>query len=176
MGQPVSDEVWARLDPGAGRLSRRTSARMWLAAFLAVALTCLGVLVWRTGLCVPQLRWPNGWSWTASEDGPLVTFAVQVRNDGNFPVTINGAGASGPGLEWVGMEGSFPAVLPPHAELELRMVYRITDCALVSTGVWPVPVRVARPWGEMTIDLRTEHPGGAAWQAMLTEPWCDQVR
>ncbi|HEY7223815.1 MAG TPA: hypothetical protein VH561_09530 [Micromonosporaceae bacterium] len=174
----VPDEVWRQLDPGAGTLSRRTSLRLWVALAVVLVLLVAGAALWRTGLVVPRLAWPDGpHSWTTQSDEGVVRIDFQIVNDGRFPVTVQSVGRSGPGLELLGVEGGrvenptpdvhpFPTTLAPGTVISAVLVYRITDCTHIPTGSWPVTAQVHRPWGTMTVDVPEQG---------FIEPWQTQV-
>ena len=173
----ISDEVWSRLDPSAGRLSRRTAVRGFVAVVLALVLVVAGSVVWRSGLVVPRLVWPNSErDWEENPD--WVRVHVLVSNDGWWPVTVREVGRSGPGLELLGVEGwdrgvpsPFPATLPPRSGIGATVVYRITDCQGYPRGSWPLTAVVERPWGVMTVDVRPEHDW-PQWQEDIVSTWC----
>ena len=58
MSTLLTDEVWRQLDPGAGRLSRRTARRLWLAYGAGFVAAAAAVAVWLSGLVIPQVGWP----------------------------------------------------------------------------------------------------------------------
>jgi hypothetical protein len=43
-----------------------------------------------------------------------------------------------------------PTTLRPGEEMAAVLIYRVTDCAAVPAGEWPVPATVKRPWGTAT--------------------------
>jgi hypothetical protein len=166
----VSDEVWRQLDPGAGRLSRRTRIRGWIGLGVVAVLIVASAAVWQTGLVVPRLAWPGGLqAWEQNPTGVRVTFIL--ANTGRFPATVLGIGRSGPGLEYVATEADLPATLAPGQSLGAVLVYRITDCTGYPRGSWPVTALVDRPWGTMTVDVAQEHPE-YPWQEHVVSTWC----
>jgi len=149
MARLVSDEVWQQLDPQAGRLQRRTAARLWWAAGVGTAIALVWALVWQLGVAYPRLGWSN--SGYGSGGGPgWAEHEVVVENQGWTPLTIVAVGRSGPGLELTEVRGTFPVTLQPGDQTSFYVVYRVTDCTAVSNEPFPVPVRVERWWGEQT--------------------------
>lgn len=172
MAKYVSDVVWQQLDPQAGRLSRRTAARLWAASALAVLLVVAAIAGWSSGLLVPHLRLTGASSAEVPLGGPVTT-GVEIRNAGVRPVTILGAGQSGPGLELLGNGNTLPMTVGPGQTFTLKLVYRITDCEAVPTGSWELPVRVQRFWGEQTILVRDSY---GDWPHAWVDLWCDPPR
>jgi hypothetical protein len=170
----VSDEVWLRLDRGAGRLSRRTARRLTLAIVLALALVVAASVTWQGGLLLADLRVDG----TSSSVGPEIGIGlgVTVRNDGWVPVTVVGAGADLPGLRLVSVGApdrsdptpgrpftGFPFTIAPGESVELLATYEVTDCDAVP-GTLTLPVRVRRWWGTWTARVPpnlapSNHPG-----------------
>ncbi len=173
----VTDQVWSRLDPSAGRLSRRTAVRGSVAVAVALVLLVAGSLVWSAGLVVPRLVWPNdGRDWEENPD--WVRVHVLVLNDGSWPVTVRDIGRSGPGMQLLGVEGwergtpsPFPVTLAAHTGIGATLVYRVTDCAGYPRGSWPVTAVVERPWGVMTVDVVPGHDW-PQWQEDIVSTWC----
>ena len=195
----VSDEVWQRLDPVAGRLPRRSVRRLRVIIAAASVLVTVAALVWYSGAAVPRLRWSEegGFMWATGPD--FVSQAVHVVNDGWLTVSIVGAGRSGPGLKLIAVQDGppdpvmvrsnpLPHVLQPGESLTLVVVYRITDCSVITTDPWPVPVRVQRPWGTQTVDIPvppqvgTRNSGYASgpylpmieWQRAISDQLCSR--
>ena len=169
----VSDEVWAQLDPHAGRLTRRATVRLWVTIVLAIMLVAAGVLVWRSGLLAPRLEWPRSAGYfTEANHGPQPVFlhSVTVVNEGWTPVTVLSAGRDGPGLTLTEVRDAFPVTLGAGDEVEFVVVYRVTDCSAVPTQRWPVPVRVRGWYGERTVyvGLPTRPGPGAPEQYQFT--------
>ncbi len=169
----MPDEVWQRLNPNAGRLSRRTTAKMWIAFVLMLLLVGAGTLVWQTGLIAPRLVWPgNGSRWEMSDDG-VARVDVEIHNAGRFPAIVIDAGRSGTGLDLLGVEGPLPVTLQPGDTALVVLVYRITDCDATPRSRWPVTAVVQRPWGTMTVDVPREHDYVMEWQEHVVSSWCD---
>jgi hypothetical protein len=182
MTRPVPDEVWQRLNPRAGVLSRRSVMRNWIAFAVAVVLLTAGTLVWRSGVIAPRLVWPNGMDHWALDRSGLAQVPVVVSNAGWSPVTVLDLGRSAPGLELlrvVGGDVDFPAAsplpvtLPPNTGIGVVLIYRVSDCETPPRGDWPVTARVQRPWGVMNVEVSSEAPAGSPWQQDLVELWCD---
>ncbi|HSI92315.1 MAG TPA: hypothetical protein VK925_02395 [Jiangellaceae bacterium] len=186
MPELLSDETWRQLDRSAGRLSRRDLrwALLGAAAFVAVMTVVL------TGLVVPRLANAGGWGYGYDEDTWLVHQEFGVRNDGSFPVDIIDVGRDGPGLALADV--SYPLRVEPGESASVEARYEVTDCAAVPREPWPVPVRMARPWGTHTLwielprqspmdfDLPPTHSSGDAvtwaddveWQRNLADAVC----
>jgi hypothetical protein len=168
----VSDEVWRQLDPGAGRLSRRTTRRLWLTFLVGLALYVSGAAAWYSGLVMPQLRWDsNGTSWQVWEDQNLARLTINVRNDGLFPATLVSAGQSAPGFELIGVEGALPVTLRPGDVIAVTLAYRAIDCAVIPPDDWHQAAVVTRPWGNQTVPIRADRPW-VIWHELLGEFTC----
>ena len=174
----VSDPVWRRLDPGAGKLTRRSTIRLWIAVGVGLALLLAGNTLWRAGLVVPRLAWPVGLqAWEENPQG--VRVKVQSENTGWWPVTVRSIGRSGAGLELLGVEGAFetrgpspfPVYLEPGERVEATLVYRVTDCEGYLREPWLVTAEVDRPWGAMTVEV-AEEPNRFPWHADIVQTWC----
>lgn len=161
MPQYVSDEAWRRLDPYAGRLSHRDMARAAAAAAAVVLLLVGGYAVAVSGALVPRLAHDGSGGYGFDPDEPaLIHYEFEVVNEGRFLLDIVGVGRAGPGLEPVAYPSALAGAptdavsagrLEPGGKLLLGVAYRVTDCDAVPDGPWPVPVRVARPWGAQTV-------------------------
>lgn len=176
--QVLSDETWAVLDPKAGALSRRTVRRLWGGLAGLVVLLVAGGLVWRSGLAVPRLGNDEGPLAESGVSGPgvhLFTVSQRVTNHGWHTERVIGAGRDGPGLELVKAHG-LPRKIPPGESITIRLSYRVTDCGTRIPGAWPVPVRVHRPWGDVTTDIWAPFLEGdavaPAWQVERIRQVC----
>ena len=190
MVELLTDEVWAQLDPHAGRLSRRQARRMWAAVLACLVLAVSGLYLWRAGLVVPRVERDGLMGgFEASVEGRGFSIGVPLMNNGQLTETVVGVGASGPGLTLLPSADTFPRTLAPHTGELLILRYAVTDCAAVPAGDWPVPVRVSRPWGTVTVHVAGPTlppsypatgsvpgplPGGAAepWQRVLARQAC----
>ena len=179
----LTDEVWGSLDPHAGRLSRRQARRMW-AAVLACLLVGAGALyTWRAGLVVPRIERDDLMGgFIAGVEGRGFSIGVPLANNGQLTETVLGLGRSGPGLTLLPSTDTYPRTLPPHSGELLTLHFAVTDCAAVPDGPWPVPVRVSRPWGTVTLYVAgptvPDYPGtadgppGTPWQRRLADVAC----
>ena len=59
-------------------------------------------------------------------------------------------GRSGPGFELRTVRAALPTTLRPGDDMDVVLVYRVTDCGAVPADAWPVPVTVRRAWGTAT--------------------------
>lgn len=170
----VSDEVWRQLDPSAGRLSGRTTRRLWTAFLAALLLYVVGVAAWYSGLLVPQLRWDaNGTSWQVSEDQNVSRMTINVSNNGLFPATVISAGRAAPGLDLIGVEGALPATLRPGEAVTVTLVYLIRDCSATPPADWDQTAVVARPWGQLTVPIKADMPW-VVWHGRLRAFACQR--
>lgn len=157
----VSDTVWSRLDPGAGRINPRRPVLALLALMLLVE---VGVVVWVSGLLVPRLELDRSGSTAHWHPGTgPVSYMVQIKNEGWLPATVVGWGRSRPGLELV-PETKAPHVLRPGQSMEVTITYRIKDCAAVTNDPVPMPVRVDRFWGTHTVYIELERQAPRDYQ------------
>jgi hypothetical protein len=143
----LPDDVWAQLDPDAGRLPRRTRRRIRVAAIAAAAFLVIIGLGWQWGAVVPRV----GGSGHGAMSGPgVMAVTVDVRNTGWTGMRVVGVGRSGPGLRLTRVDGTVPADLGDASSASYTLYYDVTNCAALPTGPWPVPVRIQRPWGVWT--------------------------
>jgi hypothetical protein len=140
----ISDEVWDQLDPDAGRPSPRDRKRVRAAVAAATVLAVTVAGLWWIGALRPLVSVDDKRFRTTGEPG---TFALTVRlsNDARLTRHIRSVGRSGPGLQLISVEA--PAELAGWTSEEMTLHYRVTDCASVPKGTWPIPVRVDHPWG-----------------------------
>jgi hypothetical protein len=153
----VSDEVWARLDPKAGRLSARGRWALAGAAVLVTAAVAGLWLVQSAGLVRPRLSLENG-GWTAGTANPstrAVEETTTVDNDGWTAVRVESVTGVAAGPRVVGVEG-VPVTIPAHGSATITVHYRVTRCAPPPTSLG-FGLRVARWWGTETIGLGSGH-------------------
>ncbi len=151
----LTDEVWARLDPHAGRLTRRAALRLWLVVLACAVLAAGGLVGWRSGMVVARIETDTFGSWSGGSESLTIDVNVPVVNRGWRTETVVGAGRSGPGLNLQpALAGLFPLTLAPGQGTSIPLRYDVTSCADVPQGDWPVPVRVRRPWGPQTVYVR----------------------
>ena len=108
----------------------------------------------------------------------ILTQQVPVKNTGWTTVRVTGIGQDGPGLRLVGpsdaeglkqasdIGGKQPPFDPHPGQTAIMVVaYRVTDCTAISSGPFPIAVRVDRPWGTETIDvpLPRQTPNTPGW-------------
>lgn len=189
MPDRVSDEVWRRLNPCAGGLSRRTRRRLLGAAILVVLLIVAGGYGWHLGLLTPRLRAGMN-SYSTSPDQVTVDLTL-TNGNASAPVEVRDLGRGGPGLELIDSIGSTSDILAPGEAMTVTLVYRITDCDEVPRESWPVPVEVARWWGIQTVDVHPPEqvsldapdgersfsgrdPYAVGWQRYLAELACTE--
>jgi hypothetical protein len=159
----LPDDVWHALDPDAGRLSRRARFRLGISAAGALAVLVAAIVCWQSGVVVPHLaaQLPG---WGADPVRRVVTVDVELSNQGWQSVRVLGIGRSGPGMDLQSVDTVFPVDLPPSTGIQIELTYRVTDCAAVPQGSWPLPVHVQRSWGSMTtaVALPDIVPAGTA--------------
>jgi hypothetical protein len=190
MADLLTDEVWRSLDPHRGRLPRRQTRQLLLAAALAGLLAVAGLAIWRSGLVMPGLdQTADNTSWSAG--GGRFVLHLPVRNEGWTTLTVTGVGRGGPGLQLTDVVG-VPATVAPHRMTTVYLFYRVTDCAAVQRGAWPVPVRIQRPWGTLTLAVQPalitvdvpqglssfvdgRDPYGQQWQSALARFSCPRT-
>ncbi len=170
MTRLVSDEVWQQLDPAGGRVRRQTVLRFWRIGVPTVLALFAAASAWASGGVVPWLHEADlGLATSVAMDdangrtGPRPaeqTMNLHIQNDGELAVRIVGVGGDRAGIRMLRAtaEGHpitprSPYVLDPAHAVEITMYLQFTDCAAVSTQPWPIPVRVARPWGTQTVHV-----------------------
>ncbi|NUT33222.1 MAG: hypothetical protein HOV79_09120 [Hamadaea sp.] len=173
----VSDDVWARLDRNAGRMSRR-GLRMLLAAALALGIAAVLVMLgWRTAVTPVELDWRAG---ADAEGHPNPTRFWQgftLRNGGLLPVTVTGFGGETTGLRYTGtQQDPLPLRIEPSESVYVRISYDVTACDTVPAEPMPIQVTVARPWGEQTVPVVPVSFGDHGWQHAMAEMACHPDR
>ncbi|NUP46599.1 MAG: hypothetical protein HOW97_04705 [Catenulispora sp.] len=168
MTEWVSDDVWRRLDPRAGALNRTQRRRLtWSAAAGAVVIAA-AVLLDLSGLIHPRITMPadRADGGAAYKDTQIIARQIVVHNDGWTTVHVTGIGQDGPGLRLLGpadpggpnknseIAGAQPPFdLHPDQTVTMVVIYKITDCAAVSSSPFAVPVRVDSLWGTQTVSI-----------------------
>ena len=138
----VSDEVWARLDPRAGRMTRR--GRLALAAILLLA--ALGVVamiaVRHSGLFTPHVgAWAS--EVTIDEHDHSAVERLHVGNNDWFAERVEGVSTRTPG---VAIADWSTATIPAGGDgtVTVRMDF---DCTAAAQGPVTVTLWLYRPWG-----------------------------
>ena len=191
--QWLADDVWARLDPRAGAVSRTVARRYKVSAVLIALLIAAFLSIWKSGFIWAQVG--RTWAVGGQKADPVartITTDVEIRNDGWRAVGVESVGSDGPGLKVLSLGHALsnaedwrvpPFYLKPGETATLSITYKITDCAAVPTGRFPITVRLRRFWGTQTVDLtmdrafRSTGPGqasaiGPEWQRDLADRAC----
>lgn len=184
----LTDDVWMRLDPHAGRLTRRGAVRMWALVLACCLLGVAALAVFRSGLVTPRLERDDFAGWSSSVERRFVTVQLPIVNRGWRTETVLGVGRDGPGLALEPpLAGHFPVAIPPGTGVAITLRYQVTSCAAVPQGDWPVPVRVSRPWGVQTryllgpgiavdepstVEYSGRNPYEQPWQRVLAKQAC----
>jgi hypothetical protein len=168
----LTDDVWARLDPGAGRLSRRQAGRTVLAALVVATLTGAFAVAWH-GWVEPRLRLVNLHA-TGVSAGRLATrqmeytYSLEIANRGPA-VTILAMGADAPGLVLLAARPMavtevdsvtgwhalpWPLTMDRGQVVHVDLVYRTTDCARIGHA-GALPVTLDRWWGRQHAQVDT---------------------
>lgn len=166
----LSDETWAALDPRSGSLTRTEVRRLRLGLLTMVALLAAALLLWWSGVVAPHLAEGSERGFSADMAEHHFSLQQTLTNRGWHTEQVIGVGRSGPGLELVRVSG-LPLRLAPGDSATVDLFYRVTDCAAVPTGDWPIPVRVHRVWGSMTADLQPQDMSRIDTQPDTMLPW-----
>ena len=186
MEQLVRDEVWEQLDPRAGALNGKQSRRAAVAASAAAVLLGAGLGIDYSGVVRAHLvrAADVGTAGAALTTPKVIVEEVAVKNTGWSTVRVVGVGQDGPGLRLLGPSDPdvrFSGVHGIEPPFEVRpgqtetvaVAYRVTDCAAVPTGPFPVQIRVDRFWGTQTIGITPpqvyDGPNGTAVDPPMTE-------
>jgi hypothetical protein len=153
----VSDEVWAQLDPRAGRLSRRGRFALALAALGAAALV---IVVWAagaSGLVRPRLS-VDGW---ASQESGHASFSERVvlANHGWTTARLTAVTTPTRDLHVTGARG-LPVHIRPGETVTITVRLAVLDCANPPSGWIPVRARVSHWWGTTSAALDAPSGGG----------------
>jgi hypothetical protein len=191
--QWVADDVWARLDPRAGAVSRTVARRYKVTAVVAALVMAAFVSTWKSGLIWAQVgKTSASGGQNADPAARTITTDVEIRNDGWRAVGVESVGSDGPGLKvlslghplWPAGDWRIPPFyLKPGETATVSITYQITDCAAVPKGWFPITVRLRRFWGTQTVDLTMDRafratragqvaPIGPEWQRELADRAC----
>jgi hypothetical protein len=149
------------MEPNAARVPRRMARQRWIGAMITVLILAAGV-AWWAGAVTPRFG-PGGGSEYGAHRGTIF-YGISLRNAGYLPVAIIDAGRSGAGLELTAVDGDFPITLRRGEEIRIKLHYRVTDCAAVTSDAWPVPVTVERLWGAETVNIALPPQRQSEWQ------------
>lgn len=151
----VSDEVWARLDPRAGRLTRRGRLALALGALGVAALAVAVWLAASSGLIRPRLSVAPGWSGTFSHADHSFSETVRIDNTGWTDAHLRSVTTSVQGLRVSAVRG-LPRTLAAGSSATVTVHYAVSDCSLRWTGPSTFEVHVAQWWGSATVPLDTD--------------------
>jgi len=165
----ISDEIWVRLDPGAGMVREIGFGRWFLAGIAAL----LVAAAWVSGAIGPRLSGEDGGiahAYVTRDEigrprGAEAEIEWSVRNDGWLPVTITGIGVPDSDLYTLRTakpgDGGLPRSIPPGGSMSLTLVLSAGDCPAMKEAAVPLVVEVDRWWGRTTADVATE--SGPDW-------------
>jgi hypothetical protein len=143
----VSDDVWALLNPYAGRLTARSVRTVKLGA-AAMVVVIIGVVVqgW-LGILNPRLT--AGGSGTSSRIGSrALTIDFQLQN--SDPVSEHLAGLSSSANLRVAAVHGLPQRLGAHANAQVEVRIVVTNCRAELATPGSLFVQVDRPWGHVS--------------------------
>ncbi|TMR98056.1 hypothetical protein [Nonomuraea basaltis] len=176
----ISDEIWVRLDPGAGMVSG-IGYRRWFMAGIAAMLVAAG---WLSGAISPHLSSgdnDSGQIYVRKDEigrpqRTETTIQQTFVNDGWLPVTITGVGVPAhDDYRLLAAEprdhGGFPRTVPSGGSISLTLVMSVGDCAAVMEEVVPVVFEVERWWGRSAADVVSED-GEPPWFSSFSAEEC----
>ena len=165
----LTDEVWAELNPHAGRLTRRQSILVCLMIAVALLLVAISGGIVRSGFITPRLR-GDGSRFAmvmpvevSAATPATLSLTFILYNDGGMTVSLRSVGASTGALRLIDRR-NVPAALQPSTGQEVTLVYQFSSCddffhtlglsqaSSRKYGV-PVPIEVNRWWGVQHLEL-----------------------
>jgi hypothetical protein len=165
MTQLLSDRVWAELDPHAGRLPRRTSVRVLVAAAVGALVIAAIVPLVRSGVVVPHIEVHIPGTHTISDSSTPPTAAYPIFDTETYTVTnhswmtITVTGFSRPAGVSVRSPSALPQRIPPGGQIQVKVSYQITSCADAGGNEprhSPIAVHIHRSWGTQTVFTSTD--------------------
>jgi hypothetical protein len=166
--QVVSDEVWAQLDPNAGRLTRRTVAKMVATLVATILVGIAGLAVYRGGYLTPRLRADGA---TVSFERPvavssehpiLLAVNFELTDHGNTGVTVRSLGGDVGPWKFVST-WNLPSHLAPAEAVIVKVTYRLDSCDGLPTSEdlpsFQIPMVVQHWWGSQHLRLPVADPG-----------------
>jgi hypothetical protein len=143
----VTDEVWAQLDPAAGRptpLSMRAATIVAAASVLVIAVVM--VPSW-LGAWNPRVAVADGWGTTDRRGSEHLAITFTLANNG--PVSERITAISGSAQLRVTSVTGLPSQLGAHSSVPVTVQVQILDCGATDQGDGSLYVQVHRPWGHI---------------------------
>jgi hypothetical protein len=144
----VSDDVWALLDPHAGRLTHRSVRTVKLGAVALVVVIVAFVVQGWLGILSPRLSSDGGSGISSRNGSRTLTIDFQLLNSG--PVSEHLAGLSSSANLRVAAVHGLPAHLAAHAAAQLEVRVVVTNCRAELAKPGSLSVQVDRPWGHVS--------------------------
>ncbi|GHJ46782.1 hypothetical protein Cs7R123_41240 [Catellatospora sp. TT07R-123] len=151
---------------------------------LVVVVASVLLALWRSGVVAP--RFALGEQPSVHHGGSPPSQTITIRNDGWTDMTLLAVGRDGPGLRLVGTDVALPYRLAAGRSVSIELRYEVTDCGLVPTDAWPVPVvadAAAGPYRryfllppeEIGSGWPFDWPGPVPWQRAISWGSCHSM-
>lgn len=160
---PLTDEVWHRLDPHAARLDRRSRRALTLMVLGAAVLVVLIVLGSLSGLLRSRVDTGSGGG-DATANSHLVTSSEHLINNGWIDERIDAVAVTTPGFRLISSHGAVTTITGGGTG-QVSVAVRVLDCSQVTrTTDFSIQLRLHRFWGETTVTFDAA-ASGLAWDS-----------
>ncbi|MGI8879349.1 MAG: hypothetical protein ACR2KJ_02330 [Jatrophihabitans sp.] len=142
----LSDQVWAHLDPRAGRLTHRGRLALGAAAVAVLLVTAAAIAVQMSGLFPARI---GAWASEVTVDTQSHTTVERIQLGSNdwFDERVQAVSTRVPGV--VVLSSDRPTIRAGHhATLTVRLRF---DCTRVTHGAVTLALWLSRPWGSTSI-------------------------